>query len=244
MRAYTYDLHIHSCLSPCGDDDMTVSNIAGMATLCGLDIVALADHNTCANCPAFFKAAERYGVVPVAAMELTTAEDIHVLCLFERLEDAMAFDSEVQSRRILIKNREDIFGRQLITDEFDNVTGTMEHLLINATQITVDEAPEVVARYNGLCIPAHIDRDTNGIIATLGIFPEQPAFPIVEVRDMGKMPELIEKHPVLQGKRFISDSDAHYLNNMRDGEATLELPDGLEDAAQIRSAMFALLRKE
>ena len=86
MKKYYYDLHVHSCLSPCGDDDNTPNNIAGMAKLCGLDIIALTDHNSTKNCPAFFKACEKYGLLPIAGMELTTSEDIHVVCLFERLQ--------------------------------------------------------------------------------------------------------------------------------------------------------------
>ena len=70
MRKYFYDLHLHSCLSPCGDDDSTPNNIAGMAALSGLSIVALTDHNTAKNCPAFFEAAERNGITAVAGMEL------------------------------------------------------------------------------------------------------------------------------------------------------------------------------
>ena len=84
MRYY-YDLHIHSCLSPCGDNDMTPDSIAGMGELNKLDIMALTDHNTLKNCPAFFKAADRHGIIPVAGAELTTAEDIHVVCLFATL---------------------------------------------------------------------------------------------------------------------------------------------------------------
>ena len=114
MSKYYYDLHIHSCLSPCGDDDNTPNNICGMASISGLNIVALTDHNTAKNCPAFFKAARRYGIIPVAGMELTTSEDIHVVCLFEELSDAMLFDEHLQTRRILIKNRPEIFGEQLI----------------------------------------------------------------------------------------------------------------------------------
>ena len=83
MKKYYYDLHIHSCLSPCGDDDMTPNNIAGMGVVAKLDIMALTDHNSCLNCPAFFKTAQANGIVPVAGMELTTAEDIHLVCLFD-----------------------------------------------------------------------------------------------------------------------------------------------------------------
>lgn len=97
-----YDLHVHSCLSPCGDDDMTPANIAGMAALKGLSVVALTDHNSAKNCPAFFKACEEVGVLPIPGMELTTAEDIHVVALFKTLEEAMAFDTRLQDIRAWI----------------------------------------------------------------------------------------------------------------------------------------------
>ena len=120
---YYYDLHIHSCLSPCGDDDSTPDSILGMGELNGLDLMALTDHNTCKNCPAFFEAAEKHGILPIAGMELTTAEDIHVVCLFPNLESAMSFSDEVEKRRIKIKNRTDIFGNQLILYQYapDNI---------------------------------------------------------------------------------------------------------------------------
>ncbi len=88
MGKYYYDFHIHSCLSPCGDDESTPNSVAGMCAINGIQIAALTDHNTCRNCPAFYTAAKRYGVIPVAGMELTTMEDIHVVCLFESLGDA------------------------------------------------------------------------------------------------------------------------------------------------------------
>ena len=99
MSIYNYDLHIHSCLSPCGDEDNTPNNICGMAALSEIDIVALTDHNSSKNCPAFFSAAEKYGIIPIAGMELTTAEDIHVVCLFENLSDALLFDEFVQKNQ-------------------------------------------------------------------------------------------------------------------------------------------------
>ena len=105
MTNYKYDLHIHSCLSPCADDDMTPGNIAGMAAINGLGIVALTDHNSCKNCPAFFAHAKRHGIVPIAGMEITTSEDIHMICLFEGLEDAMRFDAVVYEKLIKVKNK-------------------------------------------------------------------------------------------------------------------------------------------
>ena len=181
MNKYYYDLHIHSCLSPCADDDNTPNNIAGMATLCELNIIALTDHNTCKNCPAFFEACKRYGLIPVAGMELTTAEDIHVICLFEELSDAMAFDEALQSHRMLIENRKDIFGNQLILDGEDILIAEEPYFLSNATDISIEEAPDFVQSFNGICYPAHIDRQANGVISVLGTFPDTPEFNIVEI---------------------------------------------------------------
>lgn len=129
MNKYYYDLHIHSCLSPCGDNDMTPNNIAGMAALKGLNLLALTDHNTAKNCPAFFEACRRQGIVPIAGMELTTAEDIHIVCLFETLEAALAFDAFVDGKRVKIKNRTDIFGEQIICNGNDEPLGQEAYLL-------------------------------------------------------------------------------------------------------------------
>ena len=161
MNKYYYDLHIHSCLSPCGDDDSTPNNIAGMATLCGLNVVALTDHNTTRNCPGFFEAAKRHGIIPIAGMELTTSEDIHVIFLFEDLETALKFDEDLQDKRILIDNRVDIYGEQMIMNGNDEVVGIEKHLLSNATMISVDDCPKLAEKYGAVCYPAHIDRQAN-----------------------------------------------------------------------------------
>ena len=103
-----------------------------MAKLCGLNIVALTDHNSVKNCPAFFEAARKNGIIPIAGMELTTSEDIHVVCLFENLEDAIAFDNYVDNNRIKIANRKEIFGNQTITNDLDEPLGEVASLLITA----------------------------------------------------------------------------------------------------------------
>ena len=241
MKKYYYDLHIHSCLSPCGDDDMTPNNIAGMGVVAKLDIMALTDHNTCRNCPAFYKTAEANGIVPIAGMELTTAEDIHLVCLFEELEDAMRFDEAIRNRRMLIKNRVDIFGEQKILDENDEVIGIEEYLLSNATDITVDEAPALVNEYGGICYPAHIDREANGIIATLGIFPEIPYFPCAELHDGDKKAEYEAKHPIISDKPIVVSSDAHYLWDISGRLNCFEL-DCDDNAEGIRKKLFERLK--
>ena len=243
MTRYRYDFHVHSCLSPCGDADNTPNNIAGMAYLNGINIMALTDHNTSRNCPAFFAAARRYGVIPVAGMELTTSEDIHAVCLFERLEDALAFNDEVDTRRVRIKNREDIFGEQLVLDENDNVVGREEDLLINATTIALDEAPILAAKYGGICYPAHIDKQANGAIEILGDFPHYAGFRIAEMHDREKIQTYVETYG-LQGMRIMVSSDSHYLHQLREGDENdwFDLDDNLEGEEQVLSKLFEDLR--
>ncbi len=216
---YFYDLHIHSCLSPCGDNDSTPDSIAGMGELNGLNVMALTDHNTVKNCPAFFKAAARHGIIAIAGMELTTAEDIHMVCLFPTLEKAMQFDELVGSRRLLIQNRTDIFGEQYIMDDEDNIIGTDENLLSVATTITLDEAPDIVESFGGVCYPAHIDRQSNGLLAVLGDFPETPHFNTAEVHDREKADEMAQKY----GKKIVISSDAHCLWDIKEQEDFFEL---------------------
>ena len=242
MNRYYYDLHIHSCLSPCGDDDNTPNNIAGMATLCGLNVIALTDHNTTKNCPAFFAAAKKYGIIPIAGMELTTAEDIHVVCLFEELSDAMRFDEFVESRRLLIKNRKDIFGNQLILDADDAVVGEVEHLLTNATDIPITDVTALVESFSGVCYPAHIDREANGVVAILGTVPRDCGFTYFELRDKENIDAYSEKYGI-DKERFIISSDAHYLTSMKDKENYFDIDDEPYSSALVRRKIFEMLRK-
>ncbi len=241
MKKYFYDLHVHSCLSPCGDEDNTPNNIAGMAMLCGLDIVALTDHNSCKNCPAFFEAAKKHGILPIAGMELTTAEDIHVVCLFESLDCALEFDAFVDSGRVKIKNRPDIFGRQTILDGEDNEISQIEDLLINASSISIDEVSDIVKKFGGVCYPAHIDRDSNGIIAVLGTLPDNNEFYYYELYDGSRKEEFSLRYSITPD-RFIIDSDAHYLTDLRDKENYFEFEDKLSED-ELRAQLFKLLRR-
>ena len=239
MSAFLCDLHIHSCLSPCGDEEMTPGNIAGVAKLNGLSIAALTDHNTCGNCESFFAACEVYGLTPVAGMELTTSEDVHLLCLFRTISDATAFSKAVEDRRIKIRNKPEIFGRQLLIDQNDEPCGEEEFLLINATTLPLEEATRLCRDFRGVAIPAHIDREANGMLSVLGGVPEEPDFPTVEVRDAVKLTELTREHPILLKKRAIVSSDAHRLWEIAEPGFPLNLP--CEDGADAQTVRDCLI---
>lgn len=211
-----YDLHLHSCLSPCGDDDMTPSNIVGMAAIKGLDVIALTDHNSCRNCPAAMKHGETYGVTVIPGMELTTSEEVHVICLFSSLCDALAFDSYVYEHLLPIKNKEHIFGKQQIMDAEDNVTGTLEKLLISATDISFDTVNALVSSYHGIAYPAHLDKSSTSLISNLGFVPPDSVFRCAEVHDLTRLHTLKKADPYLETCHIVSCSDAHYLGDIHE----------------------------
>ncbi|PKM62758.1 MAG: phosphoesterase [Firmicutes bacterium HGW-Firmicutes-21] len=243
MNRYFYDLHIHSCLSPCADNDMTPNNIAGMAALKGLQIVALTDHNSCRNCPAFFDACKKQGLIAIAGMELTTAEDIHLICLFELLETAMRFDQALSNKRINIKNRTDIFGEQIITDAEDTIVGYEQNLLPVATTLTIEAAYSLAKEYSAVVYPAHIDRRSNGIVSTLGTFPNNPPFKCAELKDSALTEHYRSLHPVLSDKKIITSSDAHYLWDISEaGDAnSIMLDDTPYSGDLVRKRLFEYL---
>ena len=235
MAALYYDLHIHSCLSPCGSEDMTPYNIAAMAALKGLDVIAVTDHNSCKNCPAVLAAAKEYGVLALPGMELTTSEEVHAVCLFETLDAAMAFDDYVHERLLPIKNKEEIFGRQEIYDLEDNVSGTEELLLISATSISFDGLWELVDSFGGVMFPAHVEKDSNSLIANLSFVPEDSRFMTAELHDLKKLHRLLPGNPYLRQCRIISNSDAHYLEDIREPELTIEVKE--RSAAGVLAAL-------
>lgn len=218
MLKLSYDLHIHSCLSPCGDDDMLPSNIIGMAFLKNLDVIAVTDHNTCKNCGVAMKLAEQYDIVVIPGMELCTMEEVHVLCLFAELTDAMQFDEYVSSRLMKIPNDERVFGKQEIVNDEDEIIGTEPYLLINATDISFDELGRLMQQFHGVYIPAHIDKKTNSLLSNLGFVPPDTDFKVAELADLTHLETLQEQNPYLRKCNIITDSDAHMLGNINEAE--------------------------
>ncbi len=221
MREYTFDFHLHSCLSPCGDEAMTPADLAGMCALAGYDAVALTDHNTVGNCAAFCRAAEHYGLLALPGMELTTAEEVHVVCLFPDLETAEAFGAHIRAHLPPIQNRPDYFGRQLLMDEAGNVTGEETAMLLAATDIPVMEVPALVDRFGGACWPAHIDHDAFSLLSNLGFWPPEAGFRWAELSLT--CPPDFTRRPDLKGVRFLTGCDAHYLHEIPDPHQSISL---------------------
>lgn len=214
---YRYDLHFHSALSPCAEEEMTPVTIVGQAALSGLDFVAVADHNAIGHVPLALRAGEEFGVTVVPAVEVQTREDIHLLCLFATYEELEAF-----FRRIPVserKNRADLFGEQLYFDEDDNVIGHEERMLLDSAAISCDDVRELAFAMGGIAVPAHIDRDANSMLNILGAVPAE--YPVVELSSRASEETLAEWS---RERLVIVDSDAHILDDIS-ARGEMDLPE-------------------
>lgn len=220
-----YDFHLHSCLSPCGDNDMTPYNLVNMAKLLGYDIIALTDHNSCLNCPAALKAGEEAGITVVPGMELCTSEEIHAVCLFPDLKKALEFSDYVKSTMPPVKNDASIFGEQLVMDSTDRIIGNEEILLTAASGISIDDAVKEVSRFGGVVFPAHLDRASYSVLSVLGFMYPEMGFAAAEFTHKAYIPQYEEKHPLLKEMKKLRNSDAHYLENMVEPSVEIDLPE-------------------
>ncbi len=210
---YLYDLHIHSALSPCGDNDMTPVNIVAYAAAMGLEIIAVSDHNAIGNVRAAIEVGEALDVLVVPGAEIQTNEDIHVLCLFPDADSLEAFFAEIPFSDL--KNRPEVFGDQLIVNSDDEVTGREERLLLTAAEIGEIDLRKLAEKHGGIAVPAHVDRTAFGMAAVLGAVPEE--YTAVEFTAAGE-----GGYP---GKRVLRSSDAHTLSDIGKRRNFVDLPE-------------------
>ena len=218
MKLY-YDFHIHSALSACADDDMTPGNIVNMARLKGLDVIAVTDHNSVRNAGAAVRAGERVGLHVLPGMEVQTAEDVHVLCLFPALEAAEEVAVYIYKNLPDIKNRADIFCRQLLFDDEDNVVGEEERMLANSAGVSMDRLFDAVLGVGGVCVPAHIDRPSYSVISNLGFFP--PDLPTGYVEISGNPDDAFGN--MYENYGILRNSDAHSLGAISERTSCLDI---------------------
>lgn len=223
MKVY-YDLHIHSCLSPCGDNDMTPNNIVNMAMIKGLDMIAIADHNASQNVKAAMQVALKRDILLIPAMELQTSEEVHLLCLFKKISDLEALQKIVDAHLLGIPNNIKKFGDQIIMDHEDEPVGSIDHALIFSTTLSFEKAVEAVRSCGGFVLPAHINRQSNGVLAVLGFIPEGAGFTTVEVSNDEAGGRFLETYPDKANYNVIRNSDAHQLMSISEREFCMELP--------------------
>ena len=212
---FAVDLHMHSALSPCGDNDMTPNNIVHMAILKGLDMIAVTDHNTCGNLRAVSDAGRAAGIMVIPGLEVQTKEEVHILCYFKKLESALTFGEMVYAHLPDIPNRENLFGEQLLLDAEDHILGKERRMLLSSTDLSIDQVFAYAKKYEGMAVPAHVDRQSYSIVGSLGFIPSHLGIKTVEVA--GKN---ISDYSEFQ---CIHSSDAHYLWDISERDFFIEI---------------------
>jgi PHP family Zn ribbon phosphoesterase len=202
------DLHNHSCLSPCGSLDLSPRYLAELGAARGLKMMALTDHNSSLNCPAFARLCPRYGLIPIFGMEATTSEEIHALCLFTNLEASLAFSEYAYSILTPFPNDPEKTGDQVYVDAEDNIEGEVAYYLINPLDLSVDAVGAKAAEYGGIVIPAHVDRPAFSMTSQLGVIVEGPWAAL----ECTRIPAGMSGFPPVDtlGYPLITSSDAHY----------------------------------
>ncbi|MDC7125497.1 MAG: PHP domain-containing protein [Spirochaetales bacterium] len=200
------DLHIHSCLSPCGSLEMSPASIAKTAMERGMHVAALTDHNTALNCKAFDSCCRDVGIFPVFGLEVTSEEEAHILCLFKTVKQAEKMGEIVYDRLPDIFNIPEKFGDQVYVDENDNILGEVDKYLVSATDIPLEELFDIVKTIGGMFIPAHIDKPVFSIPSQLGFLPQMEYTALETVR----IPCPVETGDFT----LLQDSDAHYIDDI------------------------------
>lgn len=210
-----YDLHIHTALSPCADNEMTPATVAGLSKLAGLDVIAVADHNSALNLPAAELACRHYGLQLLPAIEVNTAEEVHLLCYFPTVDAALEMGRLLYQNLPDIKADPKIWGDQLVMDTDDNVTGIIERLLSNAVALDIYEVCAVCRSLGGIAVPAHADRDAYSVFSVLGLFPQDMDFAAAELRHPGLYARYQDEGKMPPGLEILFSSDAHNLADLQ-----------------------------
>lgn len=215
LRTINADLHIHTCLSPCAEPEMTPRNIVRECGAKGLHLIAICDHNAAENVAAVQEAAARVRrrVTVLGGMEITTKEEVHVLALVERLSDLLALQGIIYDHLAGV-NDERRFGPQVRMDEDDQVIGSNARLLIGATDLALEEIIGAIHARRGLAIASHIDRERFGILGQLGFIPPGLPLDALEVSPRTTLAAARAMWPEYARYPMVTSSDAHRLEEI------------------------------
>jgi len=209
LKRLRTDLHIHSCLSPCGELTMSPRRIVKEALAKGLDIIALCDHNTAENAAAAVRAAAGTGLAVLPGMEITSEEEVHILAIFESMDDLLPLQGEVFRKLPKIASKKKFIKDQVIVNEDDEVMGFSRQCLLAATRLNVYEIVELVHDHGGIAIASHIDREAFGLISQLGFIPSDLGVDAFEVSAQVTIAEARATGRGLASLPLVRFSDAH-----------------------------------
>lgn len=213
MKTFKLDLHIHSCLSPCADLEMSPMSIVEKSLAKGLDGIAVCDHNSAENAAAVVRAGVQRSLHVLPGMEINSVEEVHTLAIFDTEEQALSMQ-DIVYQHLSGSNRPDVFGDQIVVNEFDEVAHFNDKLLIGATQLKLHEVVDQVHRLGGLSIASHVDRPSYSILSQLGFIPPDLELDALEVSYRSSPESFMGCVPGGERLSLITSSDAHFNSDI------------------------------
>ncbi|MFP4664291.1 MAG: PHP domain-containing protein [Bacteroidales bacterium] len=214
MKAFKADLHLHTCLSPCGDLDMSPVNIVEEAKRKNLDMIGITDHNSTRNVKTVMEVAEKYNIFVLGGCEVTSQEEVHCLAFFPDINSLDEFQVYLDAHLPDIENKPEKFGFQVAVDKFDTINYEENRLLVAALNEDIESIAEKVLRLGGVFIPAHVDKEKNSVFSQLGFLPYGLSFHALELSPNTCLSTFNNIRPGLAFHCFVQNSDAHYLNDI------------------------------
>jgi len=232
FRSFKADLHIHTCLSPCTELDMSPKQILTAAKKKEIDILGICDHNSSENSLAVMNAAKKMNISVFPGLEVTSQEEVHVLALFDDIENALKLQEYVY-KNLPGENDEEAFGMQVVVNENEEVLGLNNRLLIGATTIPLEGIIQIIHSFTGIAIASHIDRESFSLISQLGFIPDNLELDALEISPA--IPFEDAKKRFKNNYPITCSSDAHYPHDIGKGFTSFLLEEGT--VAEIKKAL-------
>jgi len=236
LRHVRADLHIHTCLSPCGDIDMSPRAVVEQAVAKQLDVMAVCDHNTAENVAATRRAASGRNLTVLAGMEITTEEEAHLLAYFDEVDQVLELQKIVYTHFLPGSAVQMNIDDQIVANEFDEVESFNTKPLFSATSLSIDSLVGIIHRLGGLAVASHIDRESYSLIGQLGFIPGDLPLDAVEISAATPIHEARTRYAEYGHLPMITSSDAHFLHDI--GRACTEFLIAEATTAEIRRALL------
>lgn len=213
-----YDLHIHSALSPCADDSMTIHNIFNMAYIKGLDLIAICDHNSLKQQHHLSQLIENEILKGhldfVHGVELQSQEEIHLLAYFSKGTDLVLIQNWLDAHLVKKENDTNYYGHQYILDEQDQIVGEEKYSLLQSLDLDIYEIIEAVHAWQGVVVLAHVLAKRYGIVEVYNGIPQDLDYDGLEVSCPQEYRALKKRVPDLKDCLILMNSDAHRLEDI------------------------------
>lgn len=179
-----------------------------------INLLAITDHNSTYNIAAIIKAAENTNIHILPGMELQTREEIHSLCLFDSMVQALKFQEIVTSTMPGLSNKAEYFGEQFVVDASGNFLRREESMLLASSSLSLKEAWVKVNGLGGLLIPSHVERSVFGLLPVLGFIPQDIQLEALEISKNTSADKARQQYPQLKNYPLIQNGDAHQLEDI------------------------------